>query len=96
MSCNCPRRDFGPRGPNNNNNNNNNIACTPARFFPQMLMGGQQRDAREVLWDRCLCHKLVLGSDLEFKRPGEKRLFLPASITISARSNKFASNWPRL
>ena len=26
----------------------------------------------------------------------KKRLFLPTSFTISARSNKFASKWPRL
>ena len=33
------------------------IACTPARhrpFFPQTLMGGQQRDTREDLWVRPL------------------------------------------
>ena len=49
--------------------------------------------AREDLRDQRLWHELCPWSS---SNVSEKRLYLPASMTISARSNKFASKWPRL
>ena len=50
-----------------------------------------ERHVREDLWDWRLFHESCPWSSVP-----ERRLLLPASITTSARSNKFASKWPIL
>ena len=66
-------------------------------FFPQTLMGGQQRDTRaRTCWIGVFVTSFGLGSDLECKRPGKASAFAGLHYYISARSNKFASKWSRL
>ena len=64
-------------------------------FFPQMLMGGQQRDTRARTCEIGVFVTSFLSLVQRSSVP-KKRLFLPACFTISAWSNKFASKWPRL
>ena len=61
-------------------------------FFPQTLMGGQQRGlVGSAFLPRALSLVQMSSSSV-----AENCLFLPAAITISARSNKLASKLPRL
>ena len=75
------------------------IACTPARH---------RRFSRKCSWEaskETRARGLVRSASgfvtsfswlVQHSSVPKKRLCLPTSFTISARSNKFASKWPRL
>ena len=72
------------------------IACTPARYRrfsrKRSWEASKGTRARGLAGSASLPRALSLVQISSSSVP-EKRLYLPASITISARSNKFASKW---
>ena len=73
------------------------IACTPARYrrFSRKCSWVASKETRARSCGSASLPQALSLVQISSSSVREKRLFLPASITISARSNKFASNWPR-